>query len=105
MAACTTLVTSLENAISGEFAIFNTAVEKAMSDLTRLQSSGKEVSVPDIRCRALSAMPGKGGTLSGSHRSSIGAAAGGAAALDVPVDSVIDRWSLELFSLANGAVS
>src|SRR5271169_2824556 len=69
--ACSTLVISLENATRGELAILRTAVENATSERIKLQSSSKDVSVPDIRFSAFSAIAGKGGILSGSHRSSV----------------------------------
>src|ERR1700687_4302437 len=73
--AWSTLVMFLENATRGELAIRRTAVENAGSERIRLQSSGKDVFLPDINFSALSAMAGKGGTLSGSHCSSAGSAA------------------------------
>ena len=82
--ACSTLVMFLEKATRGELAILRTAVENARSERIRLQSSSKDVSVPDIKFNAFSATAGKGGILSGSHCSSIGSPA-----LDVLVAKVI----------------
>lgn len=78
--ACNTLVTFLGKATRGELAILRTAIENAGSERIRLQSSSKDVSVPDISLSAFSAMAGKGGMMPGSHCSSLGSAA-----LDVPV--------------------
>src|SRR5271157_2457993 len=95
--AWSTLVMSLEKATRGELAILRIAVENAGSERIRLQSSSKDVSVPDIRRSAFSAIAGKGRILSGSQTS-------GFAALDVPVARVIafprpgeSRFSLNYF--------
>src|SRR5271157_4189740 len=75
---------SLEKATRGELAILRTAAENAGSGRIRLQSSIRDVSVPDMSFSALSATAGKGGRLSGSQVSPIGFGA-----LAVPVATVI----------------
>jgi hypothetical protein len=80
--ACRTLVQFLEKATRGELAIFRTATDMAASDRIRLQSSSKDVSVPDIRFNAFNAIAGKGGILCGSQLISV-------AAFDMPVAEAI----------------
>ena len=78
--ACRTLVTSLENATSGELASLRTSAANTGSGRIRSHSSRKEASVPDTTFRALNATRGKGGRLSSADSiSSVSTGLGGLA--------------------------